>query len=134
MTTTSRNNTIYIPFVGEQYTEEDIRNVFIQFQIGTIHSIIFVEHNYMIGTLEMGSVEEVWGRPAIIQIERWESNDLTRSLNFAMNAGMTRSCIEFDGPDGDYWLIQKYEGRPMNLLPEFLQENVETEDESISAE
>ena len=81
----------------------------------------------MIGTLDMGSVEEVWGRPAIIEIEHWESNDFTRSLNFAMNAGMTRSCIEFDGPDGDYWLIQKYEERlSVNLLTEFFQEDIST--------
>ena len=127
MTMFSRNNTIYIPFVGEQYTEEDIHNVFSNFRIGTIRSITFIEHNYMIGTLDMGSVEEVWGRPAIIEIEHWESNDFTRSLNFAMNAGMTRSCIEFDGPDGDYWLIQKYEERlSVNLLTEFFQEDIST--------
>jgi len=130
MTMFSTNKKIYIPFVGEQYNEEDIHNAFLNLRIGRIRSIIFVEHNYMIGTLDMGSVEEVWGRPAIIEIEHWESNDLTRSLNFSMNAGMTRSCIEFDGPDGDYWLIQKYkEPASMNLLPEFLQENVSSNNE-----
>ena len=109
MSLSATNNVIYIPFVGEQYTENHIHNVFSNYKIGTIRSIVFLDRNYMVGTLDMGSVEETWGRPAIIEMENWEVNDFTRALNFAMNMGMTRSSVEFDGPDGDYWLIQKYE-------------------------
>lgn len=109
MTSFQRNNMmIYIPFVGEQYTEEHIHNVFFNFQIGTIRSIRFIEHNYMIGTLDLGSVEEVWGRPAIIEMAEWQENVFTRSINFSINMGINGSAVEFDGPDGDYWIIQKY--------------------------
>ena len=72
MSLSATNNVIYIPFVGEQYTENHIHNVFSNYKIGTIRSIVFLDHNYMVGTLDMGSVEETWGRPAIIEMENWE--------------------------------------------------------------
>jgi hypothetical protein len=129
MTSFQRNNIIYIPFVGEQYTEENIHNVFSNFQIGTIRTVRFVENNYMIGTLELGSVEEVWGRPAIIEMENWEENEFTRSINFSINMGMMHSSVEFDGPDGDYWLIQSYNNREEHL-PSFFQENHDNENDN----
>lgn len=122
MTSFETNNMIYIPFVGEQYTEENIRNVFSNFQIGTIRSVQFIDHNYMIGTLELGSIEEVWGRPAIIEMEQWEQNEFTRSINFSINMGMMFTAVEFDGPDGDYWLLQGYHHQEQNEnLPTFFQ-------------
>lgn len=109
------NTFIYIPFVGEQYKEEDIHHVFSNFQIGTIRSVVFLDHNYMIGTSAVGSIREQWGRPVIIEMESWQQNDYTRALNFAMNMGMTRSSlVELNGPYDDYWLIQKYE--PTDIL------------------
>jgi len=103
-------STIYIPFVGIQYTADNIRNVFANYQIGSIRSIIFLDHNYISGTPILGSREEVWGRPAIIEIGVWEANEFTRALHCAMNMGLKSSSLMFNGPGpgAEFWLIQKY--------------------------
>ena len=107
--TNNTTTTLYIPFVGEQYTEDNIREVFAFNNIGPIYSITLLEHNYMIGTIEMGSVEGDWGRPAFIVIDHiLETNaNLNDIFNHIMNFG--RYYVDVEGPDGDFWLIQLYQ-------------------------
>lgn len=111
---TTNNTILYIPFVGEQYNEDNIRQVFAFNQIEPIRSIIFLQHNYMIGTIELGSVEEDWGCPVIIEMD---NNILDRSpyqyynindiINHLINSG--RYSVDVEGPDGDFWLIQLHQ-------------------------
>jgi hypothetical protein len=63
----------------------------------------------MIGTIEMGSVEGDWGRPAFIVIDHiLETNaNLNDIFNHIMNFG--RYYLDVEGPDGDFWLIQLYQ-------------------------
>jgi hypothetical protein len=95
----------YIHFISEKYSEEYVRNM-LEEKIGEIDQILLMEHNYVMGSVELGSNNpEEWGRGAIIYVKKWKENDYTRSINFAMNYGKT--FIEIN-KNGELWYIEKY--------------------------
>ena len=84
------NQILYIHFISEKYTEENIREI-LEDKIGEIDQIILMEHNYVLGS---GSND--WGRAAIIHVKRWHEN--------AMNYNKT--FIEVN-KNGELWYIEK---------------------------
>jgi len=90
---------LYISFIGENFGEQDILQIFEEKQIGEIEKIVFFDHNYQLGP------DGTWGRGAIIYMKKWEFNDYTRALNFMMNTDNT-SFIQID--ETASWTIQKH--------------------------
>jgi hypothetical protein len=83
------NQILYIHFISEKYTEENIREI-LEDKIGEIDQIILMEHNYVLGS---GSND--WGRAAIIHVKRWHEN------------AMNYTFIEVN-KNGELWYIKKY--------------------------
>jgi hypothetical protein len=99
------NQILYIHFISEKYTEENVREI-LEDKIGEIEQIILMEHNYVLGSVELGSNHsEEWGRAAIVYVKQWQENKYTRILNFAMNYNKTFIKIS---NDGELWYIEKY--------------------------
>ena len=95
----------YIHFISEKYSEEDVRNI-LEEKIGEIEQILLMEHNYVMGSVELGSNNpEEWGRGAIVYVKQWLENDYTRAINFAMN--YEKTFIEIN-KNGEFWYIEKY--------------------------
>lgn len=98
------NQILYIHFISEKYTEENVREI-LEDKIGEIEQIILMEHNYVLGSVKLGSNEsEEWGRAAIVYVKQWQENNYTRIINFAMNYNKT--FIEIN--NGELWYIEKY--------------------------
>jgi hypothetical protein len=93
------NQTLYISFIGENFGEQYVRQLFEEKQIGEIEKIVFYDHNYQLGP------NGDWGRPAIIYMKNWEFNAYTRALNFMMNIE-NKSFIDVN--ESTSWEIQKY--------------------------
>ena len=99
------NQILYIHFIPEKYTEENVREI-LEDKIGEIEQIILMDHNYVLGSVELGSNNsEEWGRAAIVYVKQWQENNYTRILNFAMNYNKTFIKIS---DDGELWYIEKY--------------------------
>ena len=95
----------YIHFISEKYSEEDVRNI-LEEKIGEIDQILLMEHNYVLGSVKLGSNDpEEWGRAAIVYVKQWKENDYTRAINFAMN--YEKTFIEIN-KNGELWYIEKY--------------------------
>jgi ABC-type polysaccharide transport system permease subunit len=95
----------YIHFISEKYSEKDVRNI-LEEKIGEIEQILLMEHNYVMGSVDLGSNNpEEWGRGAIIYVKKWKENHYTRIINFAMNYDKT--FIEVN-KNGELWYIEKY--------------------------
>lgn len=93
------NQNIYISFIGENFGEQDILQIFQEKQIGEIEKIVFFDHNYQLGS------DGTWGRGAIIYMKNWEFNDYTRALNFMMNTDKT-TFIQIN--ETTSWTVQKH--------------------------
>lgn len=104
------NQNLYISFIGENFGEKNIREIFEEKNIGKIEKIVLFDHNYQMG--EDGN----WGRGAIIYMKKWEFNDYTRALNFMMNIKKS-SFIQIN--ENTNWTIQKYSGSLNNEYLEF---------------
>jgi ABC-type polysaccharide transport system permease subunit len=98
------NQILYIHFISEKYTEENVREI-LEDKIGEIEQIVLMEHNYVLGSVELGSNEPEWGRAAIIYVQKWKENDYTRIINFAMNYEKTFIKVN---TNGELWYIEKY--------------------------
>jgi hypothetical protein len=99
------NHILYIHFISEKYTEENVREI-LEDKIGEIENIILLEHNYVLGSVKLGSnTLEEWGRAAIVYVTRWQENNYTRIINFAMN--YEKTFIEIN-KNGEIWYIEKY--------------------------
>jgi hypothetical protein len=93
------NQNLYISFIGENFGEQNVLQIFEDKQIGEIEKIVFFDHNYQMGP------DGTWGRAAIIYMKKWEFNDYTRALNFMMNTDNT-TFIKID--ESISWAVQKY--------------------------
>ena len=99
------NQILYIHFISEKYSEEFVREI-LEDRIGEIEQIILMEHNYVLGSVELGSNDpEEWGRAAIVYVKQWKENNYTRIINFAMNYNKT--FIEVN-KNGELWYIENY--------------------------
>jgi len=93
------NQNLYISFIGENFGEQDILQIFQEKHIGEIEKIVFFDHNYQLGP------DGTWGRGAIIYMKNWEFNDYTRALNFMMNTDNI-SFIQIN--ETTSWTVQKH--------------------------
>jgi hypothetical protein len=103
------NQNLYISFIGENFREQDVLQIFQEKQIGEIEKIVFFDHNYQLGP------DGTWGRGAIIYMKNWEFNDYTRALNFMMNANKT-TVIQIN--ETTKWTVQKH---PSSLNDDYLE-------------